>query len=83
MLEGGPAGYDAEPMLGIGRLRIQIEIRAICKKNHLQLQDDCGAFNFEMPQYKDRYDGIIWMGYVGIHARMQYRSLKPGNTNDS
>jgi hypothetical protein len=59
MLEGGPAGYDAEPMLGIGRLRIQIEIRAICKKNHLQLQDDCGAFNFEMPQYKDRYDGII------------------------
>jgi hypothetical protein len=36
-----------------------------------------------MPQYKDRYDGIIWMGYVGIHARMQYRSLKPGNTNDS
>jgi hypothetical protein len=23
------------------------------------------------------------MGYVGIHAQMQYRSLKPGNLNDS
>jgi hypothetical protein len=33
VLEGGPWGYDAEPMMDFGRLSIQIEIRAFCKKN--------------------------------------------------
>jgi hypothetical protein len=46
MMDGGPAGYDAEPMLGwqslmmqsqcwVGRLRIQIEIRANFKTNNI------------------------------------------------
>jgi hypothetical protein len=69
----------------VGRLGIQIEIRAFCKKKIGYMTAGwIGHYRFwDVAQYYDMYDAFIWMGYVGFHTRIKCRSLKPDSLNDS
>jgi hypothetical protein len=59
----------------VGRLGIQIEIRAFCKKIGYTTAGWIGHYRcWDVAQYYDMYDAFIWMGYVGIHTQIKCRS---------
>jgi hypothetical protein len=82
VLEGGPWGYDAEPMM-VGRLGIQIEIRAFYEKIAYSTAEWIGALSMLRCH---TISGYIWCihlnGICWNHTQIQSRSLKPASTND-
>jgi hypothetical protein len=84
MLEGGPWGYDTEPMMGWQAWHSNWNKSHLQKKIGYTTAGWIGGHYqcWDVTQYQDRYDAFIWVGYVGIHTQIQCRSLKPGSTND-
>jgi hypothetical protein len=84
VLKGGPWGYDAEPMTGWQARHSNWNKSLLRKQIGYTTAGWIGHYRcWDVTQYYDTYDAFIWMGYVGIHTRIQCRSLKPASVNDS